>query len=254
MAAPDHPTGGSAARPEDRTGGRGSGEPVAAHIRDLVDEVVSAAGYDLEELSLVRAGRRRQLRVVVDSDHGVDLDDAAAVSRAISAKLDALEQDGAGDPLGADPYSLEVTSRGVGRPLIEPRHFRRAVGRLLSLTLTDGVPVVARVLRADDHGIDILTGPRGTDVDRLNFDRIGTARVEVEFSRPPQAVLDLLGPAAQTLTADGNPDPGGDIDDDTDSDTDTDSVDDTDSADDVDSAEDTDTSISPTDRRPEVQR
>lgn len=249
MAAPDHPTGGSAARPEDRTGGRGSGEPVAAHIRDVVDEVVSAAGYDLEELSLVRAGRRRQLRVVVDSDHGVDLDDAAAVSRAISAKLDALGQDGAGDPLGADPYSLEVTSRGVGRPLIEPRHFRRAVGRLLSLTLTDGVPVVARVLRADDHGIDILTGPRGTDVDRLDFDRIGTARVEVEFSRPPQAVLDLLGPAAQTLTADGHPDPGGDDDTDSADDTDTDSADT-----DTDSAEDTDTSISPTDRRPEVQR
>ena len=205
MAAPDHPTGGAAAPPE-RPAGRGPGEPVAAHVRDLVDDVVSAAGYDLEELSLARAGRRRQLRVVIDSDSGVDLDDAAAVSRAISEKLDGSDRGGA-DPLGDDPYTLEVTSRGVGRPLTEPRHFRRAVGRLLTITLTDGVPVVARVLRADDAGIDILTGSRGTDVDRLEFSRIGTARVEVEFSRPSPAVLDLLGPAARRLTADGDPDP-----------------------------------------------
>src|SRR3954468_23916120 len=99
---------------------------VPARLRELVDSVVSRAGYDLEELTVVAAGRRRLLRVVVDSDVGVDLDEAAGVSRDISAALDELAD--ATDPMGAAPYTLEVTSPGIGRPLTQPRHFRRAGG------------------------------------------------------------------------------------------------------------------------------
>ena len=191
MAAPDRSSRDTTTPPR-----VGSGEPVSAEIREVVDRVVSEAGYDLEELSLARAGRRRQLKVVVDSDSGVDLDDAAAISRTLSERLDGLERDG-DDALGADPYTLEVTSRGVGRPLIAPRHFRRAVGRLVAITLTDGVPVVARLRAADDEGIDILTGPHGTTEDRLSYQQIAQARVEVEFSPPSPAVIELLGPAAR---------------------------------------------------------
>ena len=85
---------------------------------------------DLESVKVTTAGRRRLLRVVVDSDRGVSLDDAALASRELSAKLDAS------DVMGDMPYTLEVSSPGVDRPLTQPRHWQRAVGRLVRVPLT----------------------------------------------------------------------------------------------------------------------
>ncbi len=162
-----------------------------ARLREVVDAVVSGAGYDLEELTVVAAGRRRLLRVVIDSDAGVDLDDAAAVSRDISAELDALEE--AGDPMGAAAYTLEVTSPGIGRPLTLPRHFRRARGRLLSITRNDGTAMLGRVVGAGEQAVELLVGKSGLDARTLDYDDIAKARVEVEFSAPTAQVLALLG-------------------------------------------------------------
>ena len=86
---------------------------------------------DLESIRVTAAGRRRLLRVVVDSDHGVSLDDAAAVSRQLSAALDSVAV------MGDFPYTLEVSSPGVDRPLTDPRHWRRAAGRLVQVTAAD---------------------------------------------------------------------------------------------------------------------
>src|ERR1700677_2152222 len=101
-------------------------------LAGLIRPVVAAAGMDLEAVRMTVAGRRRLLRIVVDSDHGVSLDDAADVSREISAVLDA------GNALGDVPYTLEVSSPGVDRPLTEPRHWRRARGRLVKVEGTGG--------------------------------------------------------------------------------------------------------------------
>src|ERR1700734_80601 len=92
-----------------------------------IEPVVAAAGMDLETVRMTVAGKRRLLRIVVDSDHGVSLDDAADVSRDISVLLDAS------NALGDVPYTLEVSSPGVDRPLTEPRHWRRAAGRLVKV-------------------------------------------------------------------------------------------------------------------------
>jgi ribosome maturation factor RimP len=160
-----------------------------ARLREVVEEVVTAAGYDLEELTVVPAGRRRLLKVVLDSDDGVDLDEAAQVSRAISERLDALD---AADPMGAAAYTLEVTSPGIGRPLTLPRHFRRAQGRLLAITAADGSTLLGRVLAAQDDGVDLLVGSSGIEPRRMSYPEIAKARVEVEFSAPPARVLALL--------------------------------------------------------------
>ena len=165
-----------------------------AKLREVVDAVAEGAGYDVEEMTVVAAGRRRLLRVVIDSDSGVDLDDAAAVSRDISARLDELEQVDSADPMGAAAYTLEVTSPGIGRPLTLPRHYRRARGRLLVITGTDGKSVTARVLRADADQVELLTGRSGTEPLTLAYDTIAKARVEVEFSKPSPQVLAALGP------------------------------------------------------------
>jgi ribosome maturation factor RimP len=162
-----------------------------ARLHEVVDSVVSGAGYDLEELTVVAAGRRRMLRVVIDSDAGVDLDDAATVSRDISAELDAFGD--SSDPMGAAAYTLEVTSPGIGRPLTLPRHFRRARGRLLSITRTDGSVLIGRVVRAGDSTVDLLVGTSGLDPYSLDYAAIARAKVEVEFSAPSARVLALLG-------------------------------------------------------------
>src|SRR3954471_22234941 len=105
-------------------------DPAASRLAGWIEPVVGAAGYDLEELVVTPAGRRSVVRVVVDRDAGVTLDDIAEVSRAVSAALD--ENDG---ELGRAPYVLEVTSPGVDRPLTEPRHWRRNTGRLVTVAV-----------------------------------------------------------------------------------------------------------------------
>ena len=164
--------------------------PDQGRLREMVDLIASRAGYDLEELTVVAAGRRRMLRVVVDADDGVDLDDAAELSREISEQLDHLD---AADPMGAAAYTLEVTSPGIGRPLSLPRHYRRAQGRQLALVTVDGESLLGRVLAAGDDGVDLLVGKSGTEHRHLPYADIGKARVEVEFSAPSAQVLALLG-------------------------------------------------------------
>lgn len=162
-------------------------------LRSAVLDVAADAGVDLEDLQVVRSGRRRVVKVVVDCDGGVDLDAAAEVSRAISQRLD-----GPDDPMGSEPYVLEVTSPGIGRPLTLPRHFRRATSRLLAISLIDGSRLDGHVLTADDTAVTLLTGPAADEV-RVPFEQITKARVEVEFGEPPAAVRSRLAtaPAAQ---------------------------------------------------------
>jgi ribosome maturation factor RimP len=136
--------------------------------------VVEAAGLDLEDVTLSSAGRRRLLRVAVDRDGGVGLDDVALVSQGISEVLDAS------DVMGGQPYVLEVGSPGVDRPLTQPRHWRRATGRLVRATLRDGSVVVGRV-RASDEG-SVLLEVAGAER-RVDTDDVAAARVEVEFTR-----------------------------------------------------------------------
>jgi ribosome maturation factor RimP len=143
-------------------------------LRNVVEPVCAAHGFDLEALEVAPAGRRRKVNVVIDADDGVDLDRCAELSRSISAALDAT------NVLGDDPYTLEVSSPGVSRPLRFPRHWRRNTGRLARVVLAEGGELVARIETADESGVVL-------DVDgsarRLPYDAISTARVQVEFRR-----------------------------------------------------------------------
>ncbi|GAA2001197.1 ribosome maturation factor RimP [Nakamurella flavida] len=191
-------------------------------LREIVTQVSERAGFDLEDLTVIAAGRRRLVRVVIDGDDGVGLDAAAEVSRAISAVLD---EDEANDPTGSAPYTLEVTSPGIGRPLTAPRHFRRARTRLLSITRTDGSTLQGRVAGADDEVVHLLTGRTGLDPLTVPLADIGRAVVEVEFSPLPAAVAQALG-VTPADPVDLTDDPDGDLDDDLDDDADGDDADD----------------------------
>lgn len=180
--------------------------PAQGQLHDVISSVTSKAGYDLEELTITPAGRRSVLRVVIDSDHGVSLDDAAGVSRTISDLLDALQSaqsDEPGQPtlLPPTPYTLEVTSPGVGRPLTQARHFRRARGRLLALSLADGTSLTARVLAVRGEEIDLLVGETDVQIRTVAVADVSRARVEVEFSAPPAAVVAALAQAVDGAPA-----------------------------------------------------
>ncbi|MCT9009684.1 ribosome maturation factor RimP [Streptomyces sp. NPDC054766] len=149
-------------------------------LRELLDPLVSSQGLDLEEIEVETVGRKRVLRVVVDSDEGADLDAIADVSRALSAKLDET------DAMGAGEYTLEVGTPGAERELKEHRHYVRATDRLVKFQLADNEELLARILRVEDDGLDVeVPGVKGRKptAKRLAFADIVKARVQVEFSR-----------------------------------------------------------------------
>jgi ribosome maturation factor RimP len=150
-------------------------------LRELLEPLVTSQGLDLEEIAVDSVGRKRVLRVVVDSDTGADLDQIADVSRALSAKLDES------DAMGAGEYTLEVGTPGAERLLKEHRHYLRAVDRLVKFQLTEGGgELVARILKVDDEGLDLeVPGVKGRKATarRLAFSDFDKARVQVEFSR-----------------------------------------------------------------------
>jgi len=149
-------------------------------LRVLLEPLVSSQGLDLEEVEVDSVGRKRVLRVVVDSDEGADLDAIADVSRALSAKLDET------DAMGEGEYTLEVGTPGAERALTEHRHYVRATGRLVRFQLTEDGELIARILKVDDEGLDVevpgVKGRRAT-ARRLAFGDIDKARVQVEFNR-----------------------------------------------------------------------
>ena len=149
-------------------------------LAGLIEPVIAGVGMDLESVRMTVAGRRRLLRIVVDSDHGVSLDDAADVSREVSAVLDSS------NALGEVPYTLEVSSPGVDRPLTEPRHWRRGVGRLVKVKVAGEGTVEGRILAADADGVtlELAKGER-----RFELGELGAGAIQIEFGRIPDAEL-----------------------------------------------------------------
>jgi ribosome maturation factor RimP len=180
--------------------------PEPADLTRVLEPVVRAAGMDLESVRVSPAGRRRLLKLVVDADGGAALDQIAEVSREVSVRLDAS------GVMGEVPYTLEVSSPGVDRPLTEPRHWRRARGRLVSasLAVADGAdsgrtgaprrpPAIhGRVLLADDTSVTLdIEGDRV----EFDYDELGPGRVQVEFGRPGEAGGTEAGPMHDSARA-----------------------------------------------------
>ena len=154
-------------------------------LRGVLEPVVAAAGFELDTLEVRSAGRRHTVRLVVDSDAGVGLDDIARISRAASDELDRNEH------LVGGSYTLEVTSPGVDRPLTTPRHWRRAHLRLVVVRPHVGDPFQGRVGAAGDTAVTMLVDGALREV---RYADVTHAAVEVEFAPPPAKDLALLDP------------------------------------------------------------
>jgi len=152
----------------------GGPAPDSARLTRLLEPVVHALNMDLEGIRVATAGRRRVLRVIVDADGGVSLDDIALASRELSIRLDRA------DEMGDYPYTLEVSSPGVDRPLTLPRHWRRNVGRLVLAAGPDGGDGIAgRIASASESGVTL---ERNGSAREYSYAELGAGRVQVEFS------------------------------------------------------------------------
>lgn len=143
-------------------------------ITDLVEPIVSVAGADVEFVTLRKAGRRTVVVIAVDADGGISLDEVASFSTDISAVMDAS------DVMGDSPYTLEVTSPGVHRPLTLPRHWRRAASRLVRVQMTNGSTIEGRVTDSDETQVRL--DDNGA-LRPIAFSDIDKAVVQVEFPK-----------------------------------------------------------------------
>jgi ribosome maturation factor RimP len=147
-------------------------------ISELVTPAVSDQGFYLEDVHVATPGNHRIVTCIVDGDVSLNLDQVTSVSRVISELLDEAAF------MGETPFTLEVTSPGVDRPLTQPRHFTKNVDRLLKIIKLDGSEVTGRILSNTDHDVTltVLIKKESTEQTVLLSD-IKRAVVEIEFNR-----------------------------------------------------------------------
>jgi ribosome maturation factor RimP len=147
----------------------------AMELEAVVRPVVEAAGLELVDVTFRREAGRRILRVTVDREEGVDLDTIAGTSERLSRRLD-LEEFAPG------PYTLEVSSPGVERPLRRPEEFVRRVGDKVKVRTTEPIEGARNhagvLVAADDDGVTIAT-ERGERT--LRYGDISSARTVFEW-------------------------------------------------------------------------
>ena len=166
---------------------RYAGLPSQKQVIELLDGEFARAGYEIEEVVIDAGARPPRITVVADGDEPLDLDSIAELSRLASEVLDRID---------TSPYVLEVTSPGVDRPLTTEKHYRRARGRKVELTLSDGSQLTGRLGETSGGTVRLVVreGAKANfSIRELPVDGITKAVVQVEFSPPNQRELELAG-------------------------------------------------------------
>lgn len=147
-------------------------------ITDLISPAVSEAGFFLEEVQIASPGSHRIITCVVDGQTPLNLDQVTVASRLISELLDTAEF------MGETAFTLEVTSPGVDRPLIYPRHWRKNLTRLIKVTLLDGTTTTGRLTEFNESNATLVENIKGRIKEHsIAFADIKRAVVEIEFNR-----------------------------------------------------------------------
>jgi len=139
-------------------------------ISDAVTPVLSALGFYLEDVTITSAGRRSMLTIIVDGDTHLSLDQVTSATKAIGEIVESIQS------LGETPFTLEVTSPGLDRPLTKPRHWRKNIDRLVKIVLLDGKEIKGRIKAANEVSATV-------DESEIKFSDIKRANLEVEFKQ-----------------------------------------------------------------------
>jgi ribosome maturation factor RimP len=147
-------------------------------ISELITPALHQAGYFLEDVNLVTPGQHRIVTIIVDGESALNLDQVTVATKMISELLDEAQF------MGETPFTLEVTSPGVDRPLTQPRHFSKNADRLLKIVKTDGEVVTGRISSNTENDVTLLVTEKKESKDVvLKFSEIKRATVEIEFNR-----------------------------------------------------------------------
>jgi len=147
-------------------------------ITDLISPAVTESGFFLEEVLIASPGSHRIVTCVVDGPTPLNLDQVTVASRVISELLDTAEF------MGETPFTLEVTSPGVDRPLTQPRHWTKNLTRLIKVTLSDGASITGRLTEFDEVIAKLVENIKGRIKEHtVAFADIKRAVVEIEFNR-----------------------------------------------------------------------
>jgi len=148
---------------------------LATNLTELLNPAVTRAVFILEDVTVTPVGKRRLVSVVVDCENrNPSLDEVTVVSKEVSSILDSYSL------MGDMPFTLEVTTPGVDRPLTELRHWRKNVGRLVKITPVTGEKYVARIIAINPR--DVVLESQGKEIN-VPFADITRAQIEVEFNR-----------------------------------------------------------------------
>ena len=139
-------------------------------ISAAITPALSDLGFYLEDITITSAGRRSMLTVIVDGDTHLSLDQVTVATKAISEIVENIQS------LGQAPFTLEVTSPGLDRPLTKPRHWRKNIDRLVKIVLLDGKEIKGRVKDATEISATV-------DEQVVKFSDIKRATLEIEFKQ-----------------------------------------------------------------------
>ena len=151
-------------------------------LKDQISEHITPAllkaGYFLEDVNLVSPGQHRIVTVIVDGESALNLDQVTVASKLVSELLDEATF------MGETPFTLEVTSPGIDRPLTLPRHFAKNLDRLLKITQVDGTVIAGRILSNSESSVTLAVSEKKESREiTVQLADIKRAQVEIEFNR-----------------------------------------------------------------------
>jgi ribosome maturation factor RimP len=147
-------------------------------ITGLIQPAIEKAGFFLEDVHIVSPGKHRIVTCIVDGLTPLNLDQVTGISREISVLLDAA------DFMDNSPFTLEVTSPGVDRPLTLPRHWKKNLNRLVKVVHQDGLVITGRIVKIEDSSVNLSEEIKGKTKElTITLSEIKRATIEIEFNR-----------------------------------------------------------------------
>lgn len=152
---------------------------MSTHIKSIVEELVQPFldenGFELVDIEYVKEGGNWFLRVYVDKEGGIDIDDCGRISEYLSVKLDEK------DPIPS-AYFLEVSSPGAERPLKKTQDYHKAVGEHVFVTTYEPVDGLkefeGKLISFDEQTVEIEVGKK---MHVIPFAKVASARLAIVF-------------------------------------------------------------------------
>ena len=155
-------------------------DSLVGKVKAVAERVTGGRGFELVDVEIKRARDGNTVRLFVDREGGIGLDDLQSVSEEVSAILDVE------DPI-TSTYTLEVSSPGLDRPLKKEADYVKSVGKLVKLSSYEPVEGrrhwTGRLAAFEDGVLRLTLENEGDKVALIPLEKVSHGRLEVEFGR-----------------------------------------------------------------------